>query len=158
MGDLMYHKYMLRCVAPRIKKSEKGGASLETVLIAPIFVMFLALLLAGASLAIGKQSVSTATNAAARAASLASSPKQASIQAESAFNASLQGSGRKCTHSKVAVDTSAFSRKIGQTAQLKVTVTCTITYAQLTKIPGLNYSKTITETATSPLDAYKELK
>ncbi|MGQ4519108.1 TadE family protein [Dermabacteraceae bacterium CCM 9520] len=149
---------MLSRVSLRTRALERGSASLETVLITPILIVFLALVIAGGSLALGKQAVTTAAYASARSASLASSPAQARSQAIAAFNASLKSSGRSCSNTKININTAGFSRAIGQKAQVEVTITCTISYTQLTKIPGLPASKTITETVTSPLDPYKELR
>ncbi len=60
-----------------------------------------------------------------------------------------------CTSTTITVDAAAFNAPIGNTAQANVTVTCTVNLSDLS-IPGVPGSRTITATAGSPVDAYRE--
>jgi len=61
----------------------------------------------------------------------------------------------QCVTMSVSVDTGGFQAPIGTTAQVTATVTCTVNLSDLA-IPGLPGSRTITETVSSPIDAYRE--
>ena len=60
-----------------------------------------------------------------------------------------------CTSTNVTVNAAAFNAPIGNTTQVNVTVTCTVDLSDLS-IPGVPGTRTITATARSPVDAYRE--
>ena len=55
----------------------------------------------------------------------------------------------------VTVDTAGFAVPPGQPAQVTVQVTCDVRLPGLTVIPGIPGSRTLTATASSPLDIYR---
>ena len=54
----------------------------------------------------------------------------------------------------VAVDTTGFVAPVGTDGTVTVTITCTVTIADLA-IPGLPGTHTMTGTAASPIDRYR---
>ena len=68
---------------------------------------------------------------------------------------SLHDQDVNCTSTNITVNAAAFNASIGDTAQVNVTVTCTVNLSDLS-IPGVPGTRTITATASSPVDAYRE--
>ena len=135
-------------------QDERGSAALEAVIGVTAFGLFVAMTVAGGRIALARQAVETAANDAARAASIARTANEASADARSAANGSLADQDVKCTTTSVQVDTGGFSAPIGTTAQVRATVSCTVQLSDLA-VPGMPGSRTITETVTSPIDAYR---
>lgn len=138
------------------RELERGSASTEAVILAPTLFVLLALVAAVGSAALGEQSVTTAAHSAARAASLATSQQDAVARVEDSFTRELQQRGKNCSHVSVSVDATAFTTSPGEVSTVHSTISCTVPYAQLTPIPGLPGTRTITVTTTSPLDTYRE--
>lgn len=138
------------------RELEKGSASTEAVIVVPALFLILGLLIAVGSLALGQQAVSTAAHAAARSASLSTSQADASSRVTTAFTSELSQRGMSCRNLAVHIDAGAFNASPGRTGIVRAHITCTVPYAQLIPVPGLPGSKTITVTATSPLDTYRE--
>ncbi|UQN31829.1 TadE/TadG family type IV pilus assembly protein [Brachybacterium kimchii] len=135
---------------------ERGAASTEVVILAPVFMLILGLLVVGAGIAQGQQSVTTAANSSARAASLAVNQQDATGRVQEAFTRELSQQGKTCTSVSVHVDASAFTSTPGEVSTVHSTIQCTITYGQLISVPGLAGTKTITVETASPLDSYRE--
>ena len=55
----------------------------------------------------------------------------------------------------VALDVAGFAVPVGLPAQVMATVTCVVALADLA-LPGFPGSRTVTATAVSPLDTYRE--
>ena len=89
--------------------------------------------------------------AAARAASQEASVAYAEPAALTAAQSSLASAGITCQDIAVAVDSTGFSAAAGSTADVTVTVSCTVSWSDLT-IPGWPGTKDIQATAASPLD------
>lgn len=134
---------------------ERGSAAIEAVIGVTAFGFFVAMIVAGGRVALARQAVESAANDAARAASIARTSGEASSAARAAADGSLRDQDVECTTTSVAVDTGGFAAPIGTTAQVRATVSCTINLSDLA-IPGMPGSRTITETVTSPIDAYRE--
>lgn len=135
---------------------ERGAASTEAVVLAPALFLILGLILAVASLSLGEQAVTSAAQSSARAASLATSQQDATQRVEAAFTSELAQRGINCTDVSVSIDAAAFTTSPGQTSVITSTISCTLPYAQNIPVPGLPGARTITTTATSPLDTYRE--
>lgn len=134
---------------------DRGSAAIEAVIGVTAFGLFIAMTVAGGRVALGRQGVETAANDAARAASIARTSREASADARTAAINSLNDQDIECTTTGVQVDTSGFSAPIGTTAQVRATVSCTVKLSDLA-VPGMPGSRTITETVTSPIDAFRE--
>jgi Flp pilus assembly protein TadG len=139
----------------RRRRDDRGSAAIEAVIGVTAFGLFIAMTAAGGRVALGRQAVETAANDAARAASIARTSSEASADARTAAIGSLDDQDIKCLTTSVQVDTSGFSAPIGTTAQVTATVSCTVKLSDLA-VPGMPGSRTITETVSSPIDAFRE--
>lgn len=135
-------------------RDDRGFGAVETAIAAPLVLAVLALLIAAARLASANLGVDSAASAAARAASLERSGPSASGAAHEAANSTLSQRGTTCTNIDVAPDTSGFATPAGTRSSVTVTVTCTVSLADLVA-PGMPGTKTITSTATSPIDRFR---
>jgi len=88
---------------------------------------------------------------AARAASAARSPASATTAAQQTVTASLATAGVGCGQPAVSVDTSDFFP--GGT--VTVTVSCRLDLSDAAALLAVGNSRTLTATATSPLDVYR---
>ena len=134
---------------------ERGSVSLELVVLAPGLLLVIGVLIYGGRLELAKQSVQSAASQAAREASIARTQPEANSTADAAATASLAEQGLNCIASSVSVDTSGFASPAGTPATITAEVTCVVQLSDLA-VPGLPGSKTVTATADSPLDTYRE--
>lgn len=130
---------------------EAGSASLELVIWAPVILLLLAVLVLAGRVQVAASAVEHAAFSAARDASLSRSPAQARAAATAAAARELTGQGLDCTDMNVQVDTSGFAAPIGTPATVTMSLTCTLSFASLA-VPG---TRTITATATSPIDQWR---
>lgn len=139
-----------RFLTTRRPVGDRGSAIIELVIVMPIVIVLLFTMVALGRYSQNKILVEQASAAAARAASLTSSPGQAQRAAQGAADATLSGAGLACAAMTVSVDTSVF-RPGGQVA---VTVTCTadLSSLALTGVPG---SATLHSTSAAPLEAFR---
>ena len=146
---------LLRSVARRLRSGERGTeagfASLELVILFPVLMLMLLLVVGFGRLTHGKDLVQQAASAAARAATLDSNPIQAGSDAKQAAHDVLDQAGVSCSSFTVTPDTSDF-RPGGQ---VSVFVACTTTLSDLGLV-GFPGHKTLTATATSPLEQFRQ--
>jgi Flp pilus assembly protein TadG len=135
-------------------RTDRGAATLETVVVAPALLLFILLLALGGRTALAKTAVTDAAWEAARAASIARTPARARSEASAAALAYLRQQDLHCQTLNVAVDTSGFSIPVGQPASVRVTVSCPLDLSGVS-LPGLS-SRTLTAESSSPLDTYRE--
>lgn len=135
-------------------RRDDGSASLEMVVLAPAFLALIALLTLFGRVALTHEQIDQAAITAARAASLARTPADARAAAGAAASGTLTAQRVTCPIT-TTLDTSGFSRPVGQPAHVQATVTCILPIADL-GLPGTGASLTITATRTSPLDTYRE--
>lgn len=133
--------------------ADRGSATLEAVIWAPVLLMFVGLIAAAGRLAVAGGSVEAAARDAARQASLARTPSAARSRALDSAGAALRREGLQCEPA-VRVDTSQLSRPPGAAGSVSVTVTCTVRLADLV-VAGLPGSRTVRASATSPIDPYR---
>jgi Flp pilus assembly protein TadG len=138
----------------RSQNQERGSIAVEVAILMPAF-----LLLVAVAAVIGRQTVADtavegAAHDAARAASIARTQGTARADAEQAARAVLTDQGLHCEPVTVTVDTSQFARPVGQPAAVTATVTCAVSFADIS-VPGLPGNKTLSATFTSPLDIYR---
>lgn len=144
--------------APRRARSDRpagdrGNAALELVIIGFILFMFIALMIAVGRVTTAQDAVDAAARDAARQASIALSPSSAQAAAVASAQAALRQDGLNCTPI-VVPDVAGFSAPLGQSAPVSVTVTCTVSLADLS-VPGMPGSATLRSTFSSPLDPYR---
>lgn len=136
-------------------RGDRGSSSLELVVLASGFLLFVGLVIFGGRVALAGQAVIQAAEEAARTASLARTQPEAARGAAGAARATLSQQNLACTGVDVGVDTSGFARPPGVPATVAATVTCVVALSDLA-LPGVPGSRTVTATATSPLDTYRE--
>ena len=133
---------------------DHGSITLELAVLAPAILLLLGLVLLAGRLATTHQQLDHAAEAAARAATLARDATTARTQATASANANLTGRDAPCTNLHVTVDTTGFTVPAGRPADVVVHLTCTVSLTAL-GIPGIPGSRTLSATATSPLDTYR---
>lgn len=134
--------------------ADRGSAVVEMVLLAPVLMLFVLMVIFGGRWAIAQQAVQSAASEAARAASLARAPADAAGNATSAATTSLRNQNVRCSPLAAAVDTTGFAVAVGTGATVSATVTCVVDMSDISA-PGIPGSRTLTSTATSPLDTYR---
>jgi len=142
-------------MSSRRRCNERGSAVLEAAIGLPAFLLFIGLILFAGRVAIATQAVDSAAAQAARTASLARTQSTAQSTAHSAATSSLAGQHVNCTRTKVSVDTDGFTAPVGQPATVTANVTCVVNLADLA-VPGIPGTRTVTATASSPIDTYRE--
>jgi Flp pilus assembly protein TadG len=140
----------------RLKRryDDRGSASLEAAIAAPAFVLLVGLIIFGGRTAMTHQAVESAAAEAARSASIARSSTEATAGAKQAAKTSLANQDLQCLSMDVGVDTSDFSKPIGEPGQVTVTVECRLDLSDLS-VPGVPGSRIISATMTSPLDTWR---
>jgi Flp pilus assembly protein TadG len=136
-------------------RTDSGAASLELVVLTPALVLLLALLVLAGRVALAGTSVEQAADEAARSASIARTAGGAREAAEEGAVRALGEQDLRCARVDVAVDVSGFGAPVGVPGQVRATVTCVVALADLA-VPGFPGSRTVTATAVSPLDTYRE--
>lgn len=136
-----------------MRMGERGSAALEMAVVAPALLGIIALMIFGGRYALATQTVNAAAAAAARAASIERTAGTAKSSAAATAAATLSNQDLRCVSTQVDVDTSGFATEVGQAAMVEVSVTCAVSMAGLVGMPG---SLTLSATASSPLDIYRE--
>ena len=136
-----------------IWRRDDGSAALELVILAPAFLMLLALVIAAGRTSIAQGAVDAAARDAARQASISLTPAAAQAAAQWSARAALRGDGLDCMP-VVAVDTSQFSIPPGQPATVSATVSCAVPLSNLA-LPGLPGTVRLHARFASPLDVYR---
>lgn len=133
-----------------VDRAQRGSASVELVLVAPVLVVFLLLMALGGRLAQSRSDIDIAARDAARAASIERSPGAATTQAQAAASATLSQVGLPCQDVGVAVDTSDF--QAGGT--VAVEVSCAVRLSDLGLL-GVPATRTMTSRSVAPVDLYR---
>lgn len=137
---------------PRLHSDDRGSVTLEVAVLAPALLLLLAALVLAGRVQTSASAVEQAARAAARDASLARTADGARAGGVATANTELASS--RCASSTVEVDTTGFAAAVGTSATVSVTVTCSVSFADLA-IPGLPGAHTIAARATSPIDRYR---
>lgn len=130
---------------------DRGSSSMELAVLAPIVIALVLLVVAFGRVAHGRQLVESVAWSAARSSSLAVSPAAAADRAQESAQSALADAGLSCASLTATVDTSTF--RAG--GHVTVTVACTADLSTLA-IPGVPGSITLTETASAPLETYRQ--
>ena len=135
--------------------SEQGSFAIEAAILVPSLLLFLLLVIAAGRVETAGGVVDAAARDAARSASLTRTTDAAVQAAQDTAATTLDQEGVSCRDQQVAnVDTSDFAPGLGQTGEVTVTVSCTVSLGDLS-VPGLPGSITMTSTFTSVVDAYR---
>ena len=134
---------------------ERGSETVSAVLMAVFWV----LLICGVILAVRwtdtTSKVEQVAQSAARDASLQRDQASGTATARESVNTWAAAQKLQCTSLRSTVDSSGFRRPLGSTGFVRVTVSCDVQFSDLF-LPGLPGSRTVTKTASSAIDAYRE--
>jgi Flp pilus assembly protein TadG len=145
----------LQCNATALG-SDRGSVGLEVAILAPALILLIVAGIFAGRTVLAANMVSAAAHDSARAASLARNASDAQVAARRTGDLSLSGHGYTCATHDISVDTGGFNAPLGQPASVTVRVTCTISYADLLKIPGIPGERKIIDDFTSPLDQFRQ--
>lgn len=134
------------------ERSERGAAATELALLAPVVLLVVALMVAGARVWFARAAVTDAAYAAARAATLEHSAGPARASGEAVARAGLEGV--PCATHTLVLDTSGFAVAVGQPARVTASVTCAVELADLFGL-GIPGSLTVGASSASALDTYR---
>lgn len=134
---------------------ERGSESVELAILLPVAILVIAMLVIGARITLAGERISGVAGIAARDASIARSATAAQQIATATATESLSSDNLHCTDIRVAVDTAGFASPPGAPASVTVDVSCTVTLADI-GVAGLPGSRTLHDTATSPLDPARD--
>lgn len=137
----------------RIRDERGSAVAIEAVIGLPAFTLFVALIIMGGRVEVTRQAIEAAAFEGARSASLARTEDAAVTSGKAAAADNL--SKLPCTTTSVSVDAAGYNAPLGTTVLVGVTVTCKVGLADLS-LPGVPGQRVITETAYSPIDAYRE--
>ena len=137
-------------------RDDRGSESVELAILLPIGLLLVSMLVVGARIALAGDRISGVAGIAARDASLARSAVAAQQMATDTATAALTSQGLHCIDVQVRVDTSGFSAPPGTSASVTVAVSCTVDLSDV-GVAGLPGSRTLTDSATSPLDPARDL-
>ncbi|WP_438307080.1 TadE/TadG family type IV pilus assembly protein (plasmid) [Streptomyces sp. HUAS TT11] len=136
-------------------RSDDGSAAIEAAIILPALIMFLCMAIAGGRIVTSGAKIDSAAQDAAREASIHRTAAAAQSAARSAAADSLNDQGITCASTTVAINTGGLSVPVGQVGTVTATVTCTVNLSDLL-LPGVPGTKTLTSTATSVVDQYRQ--
>ncbi|MBS2547720.1 pilus assembly protein [Catenulispora sp. NL8] len=139
-------------------RGDRGNAAIEAGIIAPALIAFLSLVFLVGRIVLARAAVDEAARDAARQASISRTAAAARSQALNTGTTTLINNDLHC--SEFSVDTGGpdldaqFAKPIGTLAQVHVTVTCVVSYADL-GYPWLPGSKKITSEFWSVIDWWR---
>jgi hypothetical protein len=137
-------------------REDRGSESVELAILLPIGILVLAMLVVGARIALASVRISGVAGIAARDASIARSASDAQFIATRSASEALGQDGLHCIDVRVDVDTAGFSAPPGTSAAITVNVWCTVELSDI-GAPGLPGTKTLHDSATSPLDPARDV-
>lgn len=146
---------MINRIRRRLLADERGSNAAEIVIIAPIIAMLILVLVAGGRTALADNATQSASFAAARAASLSRDTATATTAAQDAAQRAMNHAGITCLTLTVNLDASGLNAPLGTTGDVTATVSCDVNLSDIT-LPGIPGNRTMSSTATSPVDAYRE--
>lgn len=146
---------MISPLRQRLLTNERGSNAAEIVIIAPVIAMLILVLVAGGRTALADNATQSAAFAAARAASLSRDTTSATSNADDAARRAMTQAGINCTTLTVTVDASGLNVPLGTTGEVSASINCDVNLSDIT-LPGIPGSRTMTSSAASPVDAYRE--
>ncbi len=143
-----------RRAAGASKPGERGSATIELAILAPVLLTLLGLVIVAGRITAAGSAVEQAASSASRAASLARDARSAQASAERAADEALRGQGITCEPLTSDLDTAGFAVALGSPASVTVTVRCTVPIADVA-VPGMPGARTMTAQMTSPIDTFR---
>lgn len=153
----------------RLRRPDRGSASVEVVILAPVFILLVALAVVVGRTAVARNAVDLAAHAAARAASIARDAETARADGEVAVEDVLAEQRLNCDPA-AAVELAAERgdgtaldldevfdpavAPVGTVVFIVATVTCEVSFGDLA-VPGMPGSVMIERTFVSPLDRFR---
>jgi Flp pilus assembly protein TadG len=131
-------------------RDEHGSATLEAVLVVPLFVLLCFFAIFGGRLMGAKNHVVGAAQDAARSASLRDDPASARAAATSTADASLRAAGLACSSRDINVDTGDL--RPGGVVRVRVSCVADLSDLMLLGVPG---AKTLSASATETIDTFR---
>lgn len=142
--------------AGRPVRDDRGSESVELAILLPVALLVLAMLVVGARIALAGDRISGVAGIAAREASLARSLGAAEQLATSAATEAMAQRDLHCSDVRVTVDSAGFASAPGVVGTVTVDVSCTVRFSDV-GVDGLPGSRTLTDSATSPLDPARDV-
>ena len=139
----------------RPERDDRGSTTLELVVWAPGLLLIIGLLIVAGRVNNANAAVEQAATDAARTASSARTAAGARDMAQASAEKTLAAQGLQCTTTTIVVDTSGFATRPGQVATVTATVTCPVRLSDLA-VPGLPGTRTVSHSATSSIDTFRE--
>ena len=133
-------------------RGEEGQAIAELVIVAPVLLIIIVLMVALGRVDSAQGDVESAARAGVQEAVVQADTGAAQAQATAAATNTLAGAGLTCPAPQITTDTSNFVA--GGT--VSVTVTCVTSLADVS-VPGVPGSKTLTASATAPIDEFRTI-
>lgn len=133
-----------------LRRDERGSAAAELTLLTPLLILLLLFVVFCGRLADTKLRINDVAHQAARAATLARTPSQATANAQATASAALASAGITCQSLSVSTDTQGL--KPGST--VTVTVSCSVGLGDLTSL-GVPGSRTFQSSFSSPVDVWR---
>ncbi|MEV6444745.1 TadE/TadG family type IV pilus assembly protein [Amycolatopsis sp. NPDC051716] len=133
-----------------LRRDERGSAAAELTLLTPLLILLLLFVVLCGRLADTKLRINDVAHQAARAATLARTPSQATANAQTTASAALASAGITCQSLTVSTDTQGL--KPGST--VTVTVSCSVGLGDLTML-GVPGSRTFESSFSSPVDVWR---
>ncbi|MEW1913826.1 TadE/TadG family type IV pilus assembly protein [Kitasatospora sp. NPDC085895] len=137
---------------PEPYEGDRGSIAIEFTLWVPVGIVLLALLMVGGRIIMAGNAVDAAAADAAREASLARTPSEASERARAAAAQTMADQRLHCGGVDVRVDTSGFSAPLGTYGAVTATVACDLDLTGLGLPVG---SKHMSATFTSVIDRWR---
>lgn len=153
MTAVRYLSAFARWVHARIRRlrgDETGSAAAELTLLTPPLILLLLFVVFCGRLADTQLRINDVAHQAARAATLARTPSQATANAHATASVALASAGITCQSLSVSTDTQGL--KPGST--VTVTVSCSVGLGDLTAL-GVPGSRTIQSSFSSPVDVWR---
>jgi Flp pilus assembly protein TadG len=150
------------------RTAERGSVSIEVAVLAPAFIALMVLAGVVGRNAVAAEALDAAAHDAARAASISRNSDTAREKALEAAQKQLDWHGLACANDldptfsgsvggKDSSFDNAFSSTVGTDASVTVTISCLVSFKDITLgvLPGMKSGQLITAEFTSPLDRYR---
>ena len=135
---------------------DRGSESVELAILLPVAMLVLAMLVVGARIALAGDRISGVAGIAAREASLARSAGAAELLATAAATEALTQRDLHCSDVLVLVAGAGLAGPPGAVGTVTVEVSCTVRFSDV-GIEGLPGTRTLRDSATSPLDPARDV-